>query len=46
LRDNLGIQKKRKESAMKYKIVPDAERLIVVNEEAFGLFMDCTPNLG
>jgi hypothetical protein len=31
---------------MKYKIVPDAERLIVVNEDAFGLFMECTPNLG
>jgi hypothetical protein len=31
---------------MEYKIVPDAERLIVVNEDAFGLFMECTPNLG
>ena len=31
---------------MAYKIVPDAERLILVNEDAFGLFMECTPNLG
>jgi hypothetical protein len=31
---------------MEYKTVPDAERLIVVNEDAFGLFMECTPNLG
>jgi hypothetical protein len=31
---------------MKYKIVPDADRLIVVNEDAFGLFMECTSNLG
>ena len=27
-------------------MVPDAERLIVVNEDAFGLFLECTPNLG
>jgi len=31
---------------MEYKIVPDEDRLLVVHEDAFGLFMECTSNLG